>query len=619
MKKIITLFVLSVFLSAQNQAQNFYPIPTTGYLYDAVAENTPVAVTTNTNLDGGASGYVLNSISYANAYNSTSSGLPNNGIIASGTRTYALQSYTAANVLWIYGGSATGSLTVITPTAYSALSLLAFATDAGASTQINVTVLFTDATTQQFNNLTLYDWYNGTPYIINNLGRVLRTGTGAISDVGSGNPRMYAIDLNLSCANRTKFVQGVIIQNTAVTGPKTCVWALSGANIPQSQYTEIVSDVTCVGGSNGSISVIPSGGTPPFSYTWSVPAPNSATITGLPAGVYSYTASEACSSYTSGVIVVNEPTNNIIPVTTMQPYICLGNSSTVTASGAASYIWSNGAGTSASAVVSPTTNTTYTVTGTTSLGCTVYGYITINVLSLPVLSVGGLPPVLCVNSPNAVLSPTPSGGNFSGNGLVNGNEFSPSSVSLGFHNLSYTYTDLDGCTNTITLTTQVVVAPTAAFFVSPNNMCVNSKTLALTGAPSGGTFSGPGIVGGTVFNPTTAGIGTHTITYTHVNANNCTAIATNTVRVFACVGISESSAQTTAYHLYPNPNNGTFAVYAEQEMEINVINQLGQTVRAIKLDANNSYQVVIEDLSSGLYFVQPSNKRGAVQKVIVTR
>src|SRR5690606_22837127 len=38
--------------------------------------------------------------------------------------------------------------------------------------------------------------------------------------------------------------------------------------------------------------------------------------------------------------------------------------------------------------------------------------------------------------------------------------------------------------------------------------------LALTGYPAGGAFSGPGVSGNS-FNPSTAGVGTHTITYTH--------------------------------------------------------------------------------------------------------
>ncbi|MGI9158953.1 MAG: HYR domain-containing protein, partial [Saprospiraceae bacterium] len=65
----------------------------------------------------------------------------------------------------------------------------------------------------------------------------------------------------------------------------------------------------------------------------------------------------------------------------------------------------------------------------------------------------------------------------------------------------------------------------------PNNqsVCVNAAAFTLTGAtPVGGTYSGTGVSGGT-FTPATAGVGTHTITYTATNANNCSNTCTFTI------------------------------------------------------------------------------------------
>ncbi|MEO6670597.1 MAG: reprolysin-like metallopeptidase [Ferruginibacter sp.] len=64
--------------------------------------------------------------------------------------------------------------------------------------------------------------------------------------------------------------------------------------------------------------------------------------------------------------------------------------------------------------------------------------------------------------------------------------------------------------------------PTVSFSGLASSYTVNAATAALTGAPSGGTFSGPGITGNS-FNPATAGVGgPYTITYTYTNANGCT-------------------------------------------------------------------------------------------------
>ena len=48
----------------------------------------------------------------------------------------------------------------------------------------------------------------------------------------------------------------------------------------------------------------------------------------------------------------------------------------------------------------------------------------------------------------------------------------------------------------------------------PEDFCVNDAPFTFTTATSGGTWSGPGVNASGVFNPTTAGAGTHTITYT---------------------------------------------------------------------------------------------------------
>jgi uncharacterized protein (TIGR02145 family) len=56
---------------------------------------------------------------------------------------------------------------------------------------------------------------------------------------------------------------------------------------------------------------------------------------------------------------------------------------------------------------------------------------------------------------------------------------------------------------------------------------VNAKPIKLKGGiPLGGTYSGPGVNSLTgIFTPATAGVGTHTITYTYTNAAMCSAFA----------------------------------------------------------------------------------------------
>ena len=89
-----------------------------------------------------------------------------------------------------------------------------------------------------------------------------------------------------------------------------------------------------------------------------------------------------CGSYAidSVTIIVNETPNPAI--TTPNDTICNGTSVTLTASGGNSYLWSPGAQTTTSILVSPTVTTTYNVEATTS-GCSGNGSKTIYVVSSP--------------------------------------------------------------------------------------------------------------------------------------------------------------------------------------------------------------------------------------------
>ncbi|MFB6306005.1 MAG: hypothetical protein ABEH43_03295, partial [Flavobacteriales bacterium] len=54
-----------------------------------------------------------------------------------------------------------------------------------------------------------------------------------------------------------------------------------------------------------------------------------------------------------------------------------------------------------------------------------------------------------------------------------------------------------------------------------DTVCIYSSSFTLSGGtPSGGQFSGPGVSGGKFF-PSSAGVGTHQITYTYISANGC--------------------------------------------------------------------------------------------------
>ena len=74
--------------------------------------------------------------------------------------------------------------------------------------------------------------------------------------------------------------------------------------------------------------------------------------------------------------------------------------------------------------------------------------ISITINALPSLNLG-YSEAYCYDAGNQTLSPSPSGGTWSGNGITNSSGiFNPSIAGNGVHNLTYSFTDANSCTNT---------------------------------------------------------------------------------------------------------------------------------------------------------------------------
>ncbi len=138
----------------------------------------------------------------------------------------------------------------------------------------------------------------------------------------------------------------------------------------------------------------------------------------------------------------------------------------------------------------------------------------INVLALPTVDAGDYGPV-CINAPDVTLSGTPFGGTWSGTG-VTGDEFNPSAST---QTLTYSYTDMNGCTGTDMTT--IVVNPLPVITGCPPfgvvEVCLNFGPYNLLGLgimPTGGIFSGTGVTGNS-FDPTVGGPGNVPVSYTY--------------------------------------------------------------------------------------------------------
>ncbi|MDP2187098.1 MAG: T9SS type A sorting domain-containing protein [Sphingobacteriaceae bacterium] len=205
--------------------------------------------------------------------------------------------------------------------------------------------------------------------------------------------------------------------------------------------------------------------------------------------------------------------------------IFVGNNTQLQASGGASYSWSPATGLSATnianPVASPAVTTTYFVTVSSLFGCSSVDSVVVTVNQLPVVNAGADRSV-CAGTAVFNLIGSPAGGTWSGNGITSASvgSFNPIIAGVGIWNVVYTVTD--GVNYTISDTVVVTVnALPAVTFGSIGNFCVGAGSLNLTtGAPAGGTYSGPGIQAG-VFSPSLAGVGTHVLYYSFTNGSGC--------------------------------------------------------------------------------------------------
>ncbi|MBC7862769.1 MAG: T9SS type A sorting domain-containing protein, partial [Bacteroidia bacterium] len=356
-------------------------------------------------------------------------------------------------------------------------------------------------------------------------------------------------------------------------------------------------------------------------YVW-IAGPATDVNTVSPSATATYTVigtntTTTCFDSTEQIVTVNT-----LPVITISGInaICAGGSALLTASGADTYQWTAGPATDVN-TVSPSSSASYTVVGTNSVtGCsnTTSQFVTVN--SNPVVSVTNslLTGIECEGSADTLIA---SGANTY---LWSTSESTDTIIvthATGTITWSVIGTDLNGCTDTVFtgITSVSALLPVTLDFQSIDTACVNFNSVTLGGeTPAGGTWSGTS-VSGTNFDPSVAGAGTHYITYTVLNTDLCASSATDSIYVDVCMGLN-AGQNNTQPGVFPNPNNGTFTIRSANEGVYNLVNELGQSIRTIKLNASNNYTFTFEGVSNGVYYlVGTSNEQVVKQKIVVTK
>lgn len=392
----------------------------------------------------------------------------------------------------------------------------------------------------------------------------------SVSNLPAGNYSVTITD-SLNCN---------VIKTATLTAPPAMTVSITTTNATQ------------CGASNGSVSAMPSGSQPPYSYVWN----NGGTSNiqnNIPAGVYTVTVTSSLGCTATGTGTVSQPTTLNVSISGSTSVCSGANNGTLTANpppntGPYTYHWSNGATTK---TISNLSAGAYTVSVSNTQGCQGTASATISsnpdiIVNLSVMN------AKCYNSPTGEISASASGGtppfsylwsNGATTAIING---------LPAGNYSLTVTDMIGCTSVITAT---VTQPNALSisFAGNGGSCGSNGILTANVTGGVGPYQWSWNNGATT--PTIINLAPGDFSVTITDANGCTNSTNTTVSAFPLMNLVVTAFNTTC--------NGT----SDGMVTTSISN--GSAPYQF-LWSNNATTSSISNLSPGVYAVTVTDLNG---------
>ncbi|MFN3916687.1 MAG: LamG-like jellyroll fold domain-containing protein [Flavobacteriales bacterium] len=430
------------------------------------------------------------------------------------------------------------------------------------------------------------------------------TANGSLSFCTGDNVELTATTASSYLWSNGATTQSIIVNTSGtfsvtVTDTNGCSNTSSAVNtIENSNPTPVISangSTTFCNGDN--VILDASGGT---SYLWNTGA-TTASILASQSGTYSFTAYNGTCSAVSSSITVTVLANPIVVANASQTTICEGEPVMLTGAGAVSYTWNHGV--TDGVAFNPTSTNTYQVTGIDANGCSGVATITVNINPLPDASFTSNLISFCpgTNSMDLMASNT----NYinydwyeSGSPLnING----PSTISISLSGLyELIVTDINGCTNSSSLTISTSSAPSVNISASNNSFCDGSSEQITATLESGAMYSWY-LNGNQISGPT--------IEDNVINASNAGDYMVEVVNSNGCVGFSNTITMNTMSPPVANINSTSTSICPGDSVLITVNSLPGAAYQwllngniingatGINFYAVNSgnYQVIVDD------------------------
>ncbi len=350
-------------------------------------------------------------------------------------------------------------------------------------------------------------------------------GSATVEASGGTTPYSYLWSDGQTTATATGLAAGPY--TVTITDAHNCT---TECNVTITQPDELMCEITgstnvsCYGESDGSATVEASGGTTPYSYLWS-DGQTTATATGLAAGPYTVTITDAHNCTTECNVTITQPDELMCEITGSTNVSCYGESdgsATVEASGGTtpySYLWSDGQTT---ATATGLAAGPYTVTITDAHNCTTECNVTITQPDELMCEITGSTNVSCYGESDGSATVEASGGTTPYSYLWSDGQTTATATGLAAGPYTVTITDAHNCTTecnvTITQPDELMCEITG----STNVSCYGESDGSATVEASGGTtpYSYLWSDGQTTATATGLAAGPYTVTIT--DAHNCT-------------------------------------------------------------------------------------------------
>ena len=345
--------------------------------------------------------------------------------------------------------------------------------------------------------------------------------TGSVNITVTGGTTPYGFEWNNNATSEDLTGVGAGNYSVTVTDAHSCVGTKSFSLteptpiVPNPSFT----NTSVCAASDGSATVVPSGGTGSYTYLWSPGGATTNSITGKPAGIYSVTIKDANNCPKTVAISISEPG---APVITFPAFadVC-SNSGVITFNTATpaggTYKVNGTVATTFDPIVYGAG--TYSISYTVTSGCTASDVKTLTVNAAPAVTLGAFASV-CQNEPVVnFTSGFPAGGSYKLDGVFN-TSIDPAVAAVGSHQVIYSYTNAKNCTaaDTENITVKSYTTANLAAFTP---LCSNKRLYTFSGGtPAGGIYK-IGATTVTTFDPSVNTAGTYNIIYEYTTGG-CT-------------------------------------------------------------------------------------------------